>query len=56
MTYRDSMFGAIVFKVKSLEFFNKLQNDKYLNSSINKTNNKMQIFLKEYNCVLEFVI
>ena len=56
MTYRDSMFGAIVFKVKSLEFFNKLQNDKYINSSINKTNNKMQIFLKEYNCVLEFVI
>ena len=56
MTYRDSMFGAIVFKVKSLKFFNKLQNDKYINSSINKTNNKMQIFLKEYNCVLEFVI
>jgi hypothetical protein len=56
MTYRDSMFGAIVFKVKSLEFLNKLQNDKYINSSINKTNNKMQIFLKEYNCVLEFVI
>ena len=56
MNYRDSMFGAIVFKVKSLDFFNKLQNDKYINSSINKTNNKMQIFLKEYNCVLEFVI
>jgi len=56
MTYRDSMFGAIVFKVKSLEFFNKLQNNKYINLSINKTNNKIQIFLKEYNCVLEFVI
>jgi hypothetical protein len=56
MTYRDAMFGAIVFKVKSLEFFNKLQNNKYINSSINKTYNKMQIFLKEYNCVLEFVI
>ena len=33
MTYRDSMFGAIVFKVKSLEFFNKLQNNKFTNIS-----------------------
>jgi len=56
MIIRDSMFGAVVFKVKSLEFFNKLQNNKFTNISINSKKNKTQMFLKEYNCVLEFVI
>ena len=56
MIIRDSMFGAVVFKVKSLEFFNKLQNNKFTNISINSKKNKTQIFLKEYNCVLEFVL
>ena len=55
MIFRDSMFGSLVFKVKSLFFLNELEK---LNSNafvIKKLQDKIQIFIKPYNCILEFI-
>ena len=55
MIFRPSMFGAISLKMKSLSFFKNIQNKSLKNILTFQDENKVQIFIKDYNFIIEIV-
>ena len=55
MKFRSSMFGSIKLKMESLSFFKNIRKDTLKKIIKFSDKNKVQIFLKDYNLVLEFI-
>ena len=55
MEFRPSMFGSITLKLKSLTYLNKLKKNTLKKVVKFDEKNKVQMFIKDYNFVLEFI-
>ena len=51
---RKEMFGSLTLKTSSMLFLRKINPTNFLNILKYEDKNKIQIFLKDYNLILEF--
>ena len=55
MKFLNSMYGAIVIRVKSIQYLVDIIKDKFSKNNFIISKNKIKLYLSKYNSIIEFV-